>query len=69
MFACVPCLSECHTVLKNNNNKKMSLRILPKCWCVCIVMMLRNEYGDGIAVDTGSNIIYGKNIVCMCGEL
>ena len=56
-------------------SKKMSLRILPKCWCVSIVVMLRNEFGDGIAVDTGwmlwrhSNTINGKNIVCVCGEL
>ena len=56
---------------------KMSLRILPKCWCVPIVVMSMNEFGDGISVDTSwfrmlwrhSNTIYGKNIACECGEL
>ena len=34
-------------------SKKMSLRILPKCCGVSIVVMSRNKFADGIAVDTG----------------
>ena len=51
IFACVLCLSKGHTVLKNT--KKISLRILPNCSCVSIVVMSRNEIGDGIVVNTG----------------
>ena len=51
IFVCVLRLSKCHTVLKKT--QKMPLRILPKCSCVPIVVMSRNEFEDGIAVDTG----------------
>ena len=43
------CLAICETVLKNI---KKYLRISPKC-CFFIVVMSRNELGDGIVVDTG----------------
>ena len=52
IFTCILCLSECHTILKKKQ-KKMSFTILPKCSCVPIVVMSRNEFGDGIAMDTG----------------
>ena len=56
---------------------KMSWRILPKCWCVSIVVKLRKEFKDAIAVDAGwfwmlwrhSNTTHVKNIRCVCGEL
>ena len=55
----------------------LSLRISPKCWCVPIIVMSRNELAGGIALDTGwfrmlwqhSNTLYEKNIGCVCGEL
>ena len=51
LFACVLCLSRCHTVLKKN--EKMSLRILPKWRCVPIVVMSQNEFRDSITEDRG----------------
>ena len=50
------------------HKKKTPLRISPKCWCFPIVVMSRNELGNGVAVDTGwfqmlwrhLNAIYGK---------
>ena len=71
----VLCLAICETVLKNI--RKKYLRISPKCWCFLIVLMSRNELGDGIAVGTcwfrvlwrHSNTVYGGNISCVCGEL
>ena len=55
----------------------MSIRISPKCWCVPIVVMARNEFEDGIAVDTDwfrmlwwhVNAIHGKNIGRVWGVL
>ena len=75
LFACVLCLSRCHTVLKKN--EKMSLRILPKWRCVPIVVMSQNEFRDSITEDRGvvSNVVTGfeyhiwKNEGCACGEL
>ena len=71
----VLCLAICETVLKNI--RKKYLRISPKCWCFLIVVMSRNELGDGIVVDTGwfrmlwrhSNTVYGRNMSCVCGKL
>ena len=67
------CLAICEAVLKNI---KKYLRISSKCWCFLIVVMSRNELGDGI-VDAGwfrmlwrhSNTVYGRNMSCACGEL
>ena len=71
----VLCLAICETVLKNI--RKKYLRISPKCCCFLVVVMSRNELGDGIVVDTGwfrmlwqhSNTLYGRNMSCVCGEL
>ena len=57
--------------------EKPYLRISPKCWCFLIVVVSRNELGDGIVVNTGwfrmlwqhLNTVYGRNISCMCSEL
>ena len=33
--------------------KKMSIRVLTKCRCVSVVVLLQNGLGNGIVVDTG----------------
>ena len=66
IFACAVLIYMSHYLEKAK--EKLSLRISPKCWCAPIVVMLPNELGDGIAVDTSwfrmfwqhSNTIYGK---------
>ena len=74
IFASVLCLFTCCTFYTEKT--KMSFIILPECWCVPIVVMWRNKFGDDIPVDTWwfrmlwwhSNTVYQK-IGCICGEL
>ena len=80
IFVCAMCCVYLHGILswkKRNKTKKTSLRTSPKCWCVPIMVMLWNGFGDDIAVDTGCfrmlwwhlNTIHAKNIGWMWCEL